>query len=94
MSGLERRSKKQRANELKLESPINGESNNNWIETIFPKKNWVNVTSDRNRAVNNASKGREEKTKGENGSNAAVNLTTETNRTFIDQKAGLEKNSK
>ena len=94
MSGLERRSKKQRANELKLERLINGESNNNWIETIFPKKNWVNVTSDRNLAVNNASKDGEEKTKGETGNNAAINLTTETNRTFIDQKAGLEKNSK
>ena len=94
MSGLERQSKKQRANELKLESPINGESNNNWIETIFPKKNWVNVTSDRNLAVNNASKDGEEKTKGETGNNPAINLTTETNRTFIDQKAGLEKNSK
>ena len=38
------------------------------------------------------SKCKEEKIKGENGKNAAVNLTTEVNRTLADQKACLDKN--
>ena len=32
------------------------------------------------------------KSKGENGENIAVNLTTETNRTLIGQEACLDKN--
>ena len=32
------------------------------------------------------------KSKGENGKNTAVNLTTETNRTLIGQEACLDKN--
>ena len=35
----DRRSKKQRANELKSEKLINDESNDNLVETVFPKKN-------------------------------------------------------
>ena len=90
VSDRERRIKKQRANELKLERLINDESNDNLVETAFPKKNEsknsVNVTGDPDLAVGNASKCEEEKAKGENGKNASVNLTTEANRTVVDQK--------
>ena len=43
--------------------------------------------------MSNTSECEEEKTKGENGKNAAVNLTTEAKRTLIDQKTCLDKNS-
>lgn len=57
---------------------------------FFPKKNESknlvekcneskNVTRDRDLAVRNTSKCEEEKTKGENGKNSAINLTAETN---------------
>ena len=41
VSDRERRSKKQRANELKLERLINDESIDNLVETVFPKKERV-----------------------------------------------------
>ena len=66
---------------------INDESNDKLVETVFPKKNelknLVTVTGDRE----------QEKTNGENGKNAAVNLTTEVNRTFVDQKTCSDENS-
>ena len=43
--------------------------------------------------MGNTSKYDDEKTKGENGKNATVNLTTEANRTLIDQKACLDESS-
>ena len=43
--------------------------------------------------MGNTSECEEEKFKVENGTNAAVNLTTEANRTLIDQKTCLDKNS-
>ena len=43
--------------------------------------------------MGNTSKCDEEKLKGENGKNAAVNLRTERNRSLTDQKACLDKNS-
>ena len=43
--------------------------------------------------MGNTSKCDEEKLKGENGKNADVNLRTERNRSLIDQKACLDKNS-
>ena len=56
-------------------------------------KNLVNVTGDRDLAVDNTSKCEEEKTKSENGKNAALSLTPEANRTLIDQKTSSDKNS-
>ena len=49
VSDQERQSKKQRANELKLERLINDKQNDNLVETIFPNesKNLVNVTGNR-----------------------------------------------
>ena len=41
----------------------------------------------------NKPKCEKEKIKGGNGKNAVVNLTTEANRTLIDQKVCLDKNS-
>ena len=97
VSDRERRSKKQRANELKLERLINDESNDNLVETVFPKKNeskdLVNVIGDHDLAVGNTSECKEEKIEGENGKNAVVNLTTKANRTLIDQQTCLDKNS-
>ena len=43
--------------------------------------------------MGNTSECEEEKIKGENEENAAVNLTTEANRTSVDQKTCLNKNS-
>ena len=39
LSDRDRRSKKQRANELKSEKLINDEWNDNLVETVFPKEN-------------------------------------------------------
>ena len=97
VSDRDRRSKKQRANELKLERLINDELIANVVETICPKKNeskdLVNETGNCDLAVGSMSKYEEEKVKGENGKNVAVNLTTEVNRTLTDQKTCLDKNS-
>ena len=41
VSDPKRGSKKQRANELKLEGLINDESNDNLVKTVFPKKKRV-----------------------------------------------------
>ena len=64
VSDRERRSKKQRANELKLERLINDESIDNLVETVFPKKNeskdLANETGDCDLAVGNTSKCEEE----------------------------------
>ena len=75
---------------------INEKSNDNLFETVFPKKNkWkdlVNAMDDRELAVGNTSKCREEKTKGEKGKNAAVNLTTENQKEqkgCVDMKRNL-----
>ena len=58
-SDRERRSKKQRANELKLERLINDKSNDNLVENVFPKKNeskdLVNIIGDHDLAVSNTS---------------------------------------
>ena len=66
------------------------------VETVFLKKNeWKNlvyVTDDRDLAVGNRLKCKK-KTKGQNCGNAAVNLTTQANRTVIDQKLCFGKNS-
>ena len=43
--------------------------------------------------MGNTSECKEEKIEGENGKNAAVNLTTKANRTLIDQQTCLDKNS-
>ena len=90
MYQIERDESKNRANKLKLERLINDESNDNLVEIAFPKKNEsknsVNAAGDPDLAVGNASKCEEEKAKGENGKNAAVNLTTEANRTVVEQK--------
>ena len=76
---------------------INDESIDNLIETVFRKRNkskdLVNEIGDRDLAVGNSPKCEEEKIKGDNGKNAAVNVTTEANRTLTDQKACLDKNS-
>ena len=81
---------------MKLERLLNDESNNNLVETVFPKtnesKNLVKVIGDHDLAVGNTSECEEEKIKVENGTNA-VNLITEANRTLIDQKTCLDKNS-
>ena len=81
---------------MKLERLINDESIDNLVETVFPKKNeskdLVNETGDHDLAVGNKPKCEEEKINGENGKNAAINLTTEANRTLTDQKACLYKN--
>ena len=77
---------------------INDGSIDNLIETVFRKRNkskdLVNEIGDRDLAVGNTPKCEEEKIKGDNGQNAAVNVTTEANRTLTDQKAYLDKNSK
>ena len=82
---------------MKLERLINDASNDNLVETVFPKKNeskdLVTVIGDRDLAVGNTSECEEEKIKGENGKNAAINLITEANRTLIDQRTCLDKNS-
>ena len=82
---------------MKLERLLNDESNNNLVETVFPKtnesKDLVKVIGDHDLAVGNTSECEEEKIKVENGTNAAVNLRTEANRTLIDQKTCLDKNS-
>ena len=97
LSDRERRSKKQRANELELKRLMNDESIDNLVATVFTKmnelKNLVNETCDRDMAVGDTPKYEEEKVKGENGKNTAVNLTTEANRTLTYQKACLDKNS-
>ena len=97
LSDRERRSKKQRANELKLKRLMNDESIHNLVATAFTKmnesKNLVNETYDRDLAVGDTPRCKEEKVKGENGKNTAVNLTTEANRTLTYQKACLDKNS-
>ena len=97
VSHRDRRNKKQRANELKLERLIDEELIANVVETICPKKNeskdLVNETGNCDLAVGGMSKYEEEKVKGENGKNVAVNLTTEVNRTLTDQKTCLDKNS-
>ena len=76
---------------------INDGSIDNLIETVFRKRNkskdLVNEIGDRDLAVGNTPKCEEEKIKGENCKNVAVNLTTEANRTLTDQKACLDKNS-
>ena len=81
---------------MKLERLLNDESNNNLVETVFPKtnesKNLVKVIGDHDLAVGNTSECEEEKIKVEYGTNA-VNLITEANRTLIDQKTCLDKNS-
>ena len=70
-----------------------------WLfsRNIFPKKNelkdLVNVICDRDLLVGNTSKCNQEKIEGGNGMTAAVNLTTETNRTLTDRNACLHKNS-
>ena len=93
VSDRERRSNKQRANEFKLERLINDESIDNLVETVFPKKNYskdlVTEIGNRDLALGNTAKCLEEKIKGDNGKNAAVNLRTEANRTLTDQKACL-----
>lgn len=76
---------------MKLERPVNDNLNDNLIETVFSNnkkkkhelKNLVNVLADHDLAVSKLSKCMEVKTKGENGKNAAINLTTEVNRTLI-----------
>ena len=93
VSDRERRSKKQRANELKLERLINDESIDNLVEKKNESKDLVNKIGDHDPVVGNTPKCEEEKIKGENGKNAAVNLTTEANRTLTDQQACLNKNS-
>ena len=97
LSDRERRSKKQRANEWKLKRLMNDESIHNLVASAFTKmnesKNLVNETYDRDLAVGDTPKCKEEKNKGENGKNTAVNLTTEANRTLTYQKACLDKNS-
>ena len=91
------KSKKQRSNELKLKRLIKGQWINKLAETVFAENNElkdsVNKIGDRDRAVSNTLKCEEEKFKGDNCKNAAVNLTTETNRILTDQKACLDKNS-
>ena len=76
---------------------INDESNDNLVETVFLKNNeskgLVNIIGDRDLPVGNKSKCEDEKIKGENGKNAAVNLRTQANRPLIDRKAYLDKNS-
>ena len=97
VSDRERRRKKQRANEVKLERLISDELIDNLVETVFRKKkeskDLVNEIGGRDLAVGNTPKCEEEKIKGENCKNVAVNLTTEANRTLTDQKACLVKNS-
>ena len=56
-------------------------------------KDLINETSNRDLAVENMKQCEEEKIKGKNGKNVAVNLTTEVNRTLTGQKACLDKNS-
>ena len=75
---------------------INDKSNDNLFETVFPEKNkWkdlVNATGDRELAVGNTTKCREEKTKDGKGKNAAVNLTTENQKkqkACVDMKSNL-----
>ena len=66
VSHLEKRKKKQRVNESKLEGPMSGWSNDNSVEIVFRKKNesknLVNVTYDRDLAICKKSKCKEEKT--------------------------------
>ena len=97
VSDRDRRSKKQRANQLKLERLINDDLIDNLVETVCPKKNeskdLVNESGNCDLVVGNMSKCEEEKIKGENGKNVADNLTTEVNRTLTDQKTCLDKNS-
>ena len=82
---------------MKLKRLINDESNDNFIETVFSEKNelknLVNVTCDRDLAVGITLRCQEEKTKGGTGKNAAVNLSTESNRKLTDQKTCSDKNS-
>ena len=67
MSDPKTGSKKQRANELKLEGLINDESNDNLVKTVFPKKNesrdLANVIGDHDLTVGNTSVCEEEKLK-------------------------------
>ena len=67
------------------------------VETVCPKKNeskdLVNGTGNCDLAVGSISKCGEEKIKGENGKNVAVNLTIKVTRTLTDQKTCLDKNS-
>ena len=83
---------------MKLERLINYKLIDNLVETVCLKKNelkvLVNETVNCDLAVGNMSKCKEEKIKGENGKDVAVNLTTEVNRTLTDQKTCLDKNSK
>ena len=66
VSHLEKRKKKQRVNESKLEGPIGDWSNDNSVQIVFRKKseskNSVNVTYDRDLVIRNKSKCKEEKT--------------------------------
>ena len=62
MSDRNRPSKKQRANELKLERLINDESNKAVFLKKSKSKNLANATGDHDRAMGNTSKCEEEKT--------------------------------
>ena len=97
VSDRDRRRKKQRENELRLERLINGDLIDNLVETVCPKKNelkdLVNETGNSDLVVGNMSKCEKEKIKGENSKNVADNLTTEVNRTLTDQKTCLDKKS-
>ena len=91
VSDPDRRRNKQKASKLKPERLIIDGLNDKSVEIVFPEKNLVNARCDRDLTLRNTSKCDEEKTEDENGQNNAINLTTETNITLIDQKACLDK---